>query len=99
MTSTTDLVDHFRLDAECHDNFTLIYSPVPGRRNAKREDKWSKTNALGQGSFGIVWLEENLCEGTQNLRAVKVIIKGLGYGTGFKIDYARELYAMARLTR
>ena len=99
MTFTSDLIDHFRLDAEYHDDFTLIFSPVPGRRNAKREDKWSKKKALGQGSFGIVWLEENFCEGKQNLRAVKEVRKGLGHGAGFKIDYARELYAMAKLSR
>jgi hypothetical protein len=99
MTFTSDLIDHFRLDAEYNDDFTVIFSSVPGRRNAKREDMWFKKKALGQGSFGIVWLEESLSEGTQNLRAVKEVRKGLGHGAGFKIDYARELYAMARLSR
>ena len=99
MTSISDLIDHFRLDAEYHDDFTLIFSPVPGRRNMKREDKWFKKKALGQGSLGIVWLEESFCEGTRNLRAVKEVRKGFGHGAGFKTDYARELYAMAKLTK
>lgn len=95
----SDLVEHFRLDAQCHDDHTLIYLPVRGRRCEKIQEKWTKLRPLGQGSFGIVWLEQKVGEDTRDVRAVKGIRKGMGHQLAFNIYYARELYAMARLTR
>jgi hypothetical protein len=68
-------------------------------RGEKIQEKWTRLKALGQGSFGIVWLEEKVGEGTKDVRAVKEIRKGMGHRLAFNIDYAGELYAMARLTR
>jgi hypothetical protein len=95
----SELVEHFRLDAQCHDDHTLVSLPVRGRRSEKRQEKWTRMKALGQGSFGIVWLEQKVGEDTKDVRAVKEIRKGMGHRLAFNIDYARELYAMARLTR
>jgi hypothetical protein len=95
----SELVEHFRLDAQCHDGHTLISLPVRGRRGEKRQEKWTKLKPLGQGSYGIVWLEQKVGEDTTDVRAVKEIRKGMGHQLPFKVYYARELYAMARLTR
>ncbi|KIX03991.1 uncharacterized protein Z518_07544 [Rhinocladiella mackenziei CBS 650.93] len=95
----SELVEHFRLDAQCHDDHTLVSLPVRGRRGEKRQEKWTRIKALGQGSFGIVWLEQKVGEDTKEVRAIKEIRKGMGHRLSFNIDYARELYAMARLTR
>jgi hypothetical protein len=95
----SELVEHFRLDAQCRDDHTLVSLPVRGRRSEKRQEKWTKLKALGQGSFGIVWLERKVGEDTKDVRAVKEIRKGMGHQLAFNISYARELYAMAKLTR
>src|ERR1700742_28486 len=88
----SELVEHFRLDAQCHDDHTLVSRPVRGRRGEKRQEKWMRLKALGQGSFGIVWLEQRNSEGTKDVRAVKEIRKGMGRQVAFNIYYARELY-------
>jgi hypothetical protein len=98
-SAISELVEHFRLDAQRHDDHTLISFPVRSRRNEKRQEKWVRKGALGQGSFGIVWLEQKIGEDTKDVRAVKEIRKGMGRRLAFNIDYARELYAMAKLTR
>jgi hypothetical protein len=99
-TLSSELIDHFRIDAQIYDEHTLIFTPVRGRRNAKQQEKWiRRKREIGQGSFGTVWLEERIEGGESAVRAVKEVRKTLGQGKGFEADYARELYAMARLTK
>lgn len=58
----------------------------------RTKKRWIKQNELGSGTFGEVWLEQNQ-EG--ETRAVKCVKKR----TGYKIDYYRELLAMAKLSK
>src|SRR5947209_13491594 len=96
-TLSSELIDHFRIDAQICEEHTLIFTPVRGRRNAKQEEKWiRRKREIGQGSLGTVWLEERVYGGGSATRAVKEVRKSLGQGKGFEHDYARELYAMAR---
>jgi hypothetical protein len=95
-----DLVDHFRLETQRDEDITCIRVLYPDRRrrNAKVQEEWRRKDPLGQGSFGLVWLYQKLGP-NKDVRAVKEIRKGLNYQRAFNIEYARELYAMAKLTR
>jgi hypothetical protein len=94
--SISDLVDHFKLEAEfrhdCTVEITRSLSRSRGRKMVKVERKWVKKNDLGRGTFGDVWLEKNQLGG---IRAVKGVKKNLNNG----IDYHKELLAMAKLSK
>jgi hypothetical protein len=53
--------------------------------------KWARIKDLGQGSFGKVWLEEE--SSSKQLRAIKAVWRDS------KIDYLREIRALAALTK
>jgi len=94
-TSVSDLVDHFRLDAQVQADCTLeiIRMVHPrGRRTIRSEKRWIKQNELGYGTFGEVWLEKNQKGET---RAIKGVRKRKNTG----IDYYKELLAMAKLSK
>ena len=63
-------------------------------RKAKREKSWIARRKLGQGTFGCVTLE---VESNGDLRAVKKLSKV--FCSKAKIDYRKELLAMAKLSR
>ena len=72
-----DLLEHFRLDAmvtaECTTHVEYKTDRARGIRKEKVERRWYRTQCIGRGAFGVVWLEvkeEN--DGVEN-RAVKVI--------------------------
>lgn len=99
--SAEDLLDHFKLDAEVHDQYTLhfVYKPnrVLGRRE-KVQTKWERGGELGEGAFGQVWQES--CRetgGSLVSRAVKNIRKGRMKSYG--IDYKKELLALAKFSK
>ena len=99
MSSASDLLNHFKLDAKVFSDYTLHTSyranRTRGLRKEKVEDKWERQRSIGQGSFGEVWLEVK-CQGTgaaTEERAVKIINKNRM--RTFNIDYRRELSALA----
>ena len=94
----SDSVSHFRLDARVFQDHTIIVKRVRGRRNAKKEEKWvrSEKRAFAEG-FGQVWLEHEEAN-PSNVRAVKVIKKPQR-GQNFQNQHERELYALAALSK
>jgi hypothetical protein len=92
----SDLVDHFKLETQICQHYTLEMTRTlnrdRGRRAAKTEKKWTKRRDLGYGAFGEVWLEENQFGET---RAVKGVKKNRNIG----VDYYKELLAMANLSK
>lgn len=93
--SVSDLIDHFRLDAQHQGDCTLeiIRTAQPhGRRIIQSEKRWIKQGELGYGTFGEVWLEKNQ---KGEARAIKAIKKRKNPG----IDYYKELLAMAKLSK
>lgn len=100
--STSDLLDHFKLDAKFFPNYTLQTSYEPdntrGRQKKKIETKWFRTTTIGHGSFGEVWLEtESQEEGKANQRAVKIL--NIRQMNAHGIDYRRELTALAKFSK
>jgi hypothetical protein len=95
-TTVSDLVDHFKLEIEFHQDCTLEITRTlqynRGRRMIKDEKRWTKQEDLGCGTFGEVWLEKNQSGGT---RAIKRVKKNKSIG----IDYYKELLAMAKLSK
>ncbi|KAL8745775.1 MAG: hypothetical protein Q9190_002132 [Brigantiaea leucoxantha] len=93
MTATSDLLNHYRIDAICHPDYVIHTSYVSRRaRNVqtmKVEKKWENVKAIGWGSFGEVLLQQSQNEE----RAVKVLRKKQMEKE--KIDYKRELEALA----
>lgn len=98
MTTSSDFIEHFKLETQWHEDHTLhvSYRSVRSRGHQKLriEDRWYRKQKLGQGAFGTVWLETN-SDGAD--RAVKEI--GRDHGFSSLVDYKRELLAMAKLSK
>ncbi len=93
MAYVPDLVDHFRLETQFLPNHIVSTSNV-GRRKVRVEKRWIKGKRVGRGTFGDVWLETG-SDGDK--RAVKTIEKQIT--SRYKIDYMKELFAMAKLSK
>jgi hypothetical protein len=97
-----DLIEHFKLDAQVFGEHTLhieyVSDPARGIRKARIEKRWDKERYIGHGAFGDVWLEVQKERGQVAAeRAVKSIQKR--QMESVKIDYRRELLALAKLSR
>ena len=76
-----------------HVQHTIFHSGVSqGKRLVKTVKTWHRGRELGRGSSGTVFLERSE---KGELRAVKDIVKDKN--SSIKIDYRRELEAMAVL--
>jgi hypothetical protein len=100
--SSSDLLEHFKLNAKVFPDYTLHTSTksdrTRDRRKEKVETKWYRKTSIGHGSFGEVWLEtESQKEGTANQRAVKILNKR--WMRAYEIDYSRELTALAKFSK
>jgi hypothetical protein len=98
----SDLIDHFKLEARQfpdHVLHTEYYSdPSRGLRKIGVEKRWYRQQSLGRGSFGAVWLEVYRDDvGKVANRAVKEIDKR--HMQAVKLDYKRELLALAKLSK
>jgi hypothetical protein len=98
----SELIEHFKLDAQYHHDYTLqvSYAPNPaqGFRKVRVEKRWQREKPLGFGTFGTVWLEVSReGEGVTAERAVKELRKGFLRQVG--VDYGRELLALAKLSK
>ncbi|KAI4131429.1 MAG: hypothetical protein LQ347_002986 [Umbilicaria vellea] len=99
MESSSDLVEFFKLEtcflADCIEHTRAVPDPARKRRKPIKEIKrWRRVRELGEGGFGVVWLEE---EQDGELRAVKEIRKRDQLSS--RIDISRELLAMAYFSR
>src|ERR1700743_3172921 len=97
-----DLIEHFKLDAQICGDHTLhteyVSDPARGARKVKVEKRWYKERHLGDGAFGDVWLEaQKESDRVTAERAVKILQKRRM--ESLKIDYKRELLALAKLSR
>ena len=98
MDTSQDLVDHFKLEVEQLPEYTqhthYKSDSSHGLRKLEIVKRWRKKQDIGEGAFGIVWLE---VEEDGSERAVKAISRRLcSYN---KIDYKKELAAMAKLSK
>ncbi|KAH7077061.1 kinase-like domain-containing protein [Paraphoma chrysanthemicola] len=95
----SDLVRDSKLDATFHGEITRHVIEIAGhnarQRKIKQHQLWQRTESLGEGAYGTVWLEK-LVEGkcTVSERAVKVIKKQVHKN----VDYSRELEAIAKFS-
>ena len=97
-----DLIEHFRLNAQICVDHTLhieyVSDPARGTRKTKVVKRWDRERHLGHGAFGDVWLEvRKEHDQVTAERAVKIIQKRRMVSV--KIDYKRELLALAKLSR
>jgi hypothetical protein len=101
MTRLPDLVSHSKLEASTANNYTTyIYKdPDPGtRKTIVREERWRRTELLGRGAYGDVWLEECFSgQSHSQLRALKQI--RLGKKALLKPEHClQELEAIAKFS-
>jgi hypothetical protein len=101
-SSGSDLINHFKLDAEYFSDHILhteyVSDPARGLRKVKVEKRWYRQTNIGHGGFGAVWLEvRREGESIKAQRAVKEINKGRMKAV--KIDYRTELLALAKLSK
>jgi hypothetical protein len=97
---TSDLVRDLELKTIFEGQATLHIVRGHGTHQSlqEREERWRRKRKIGNGSFGVVWLEECITNDRQvlRLRAVKEIVrKDTSSNT---IDYGRELEAMAKFS-
>jgi len=59
----------------------------------RKKHKWKANQELGQGAFGVVWLEKLVGGGDADVRAVKKINKEDAK------NYNRELHAIAKFSK
>ena len=99
MTSNSDLLDHYKLDAAQFDGCVVHTSYVSDRalnlRKVKVEKKWANVKLIGQGTFGEVWLQKEV--NSEKERAVKVLRKHQMERQA--IEYKRELEALAKFDK
>ncbi|MCJ1319254.1 hypothetical protein MMC15_004590 [Xylographa vitiligo] len=99
MTSNTELVDHFKVDAQVTPTYTLhekiIWDPAEGVRGSVKKEFWRSVRPVGNGSYGQVILQQG--DGSQ-LRAVKTIPRRR-HGEPKDLDLSRELLAMASFAK
>jgi hypothetical protein len=99
--SSEDLLDHFKLEAEVFPEYTLHPSYRLNRTRGVREKiekKWKRMESIGAGTFGQVWREIHCqSDGTQDVRAVKVIEKQRMRAQ--QIDFKKELLALAKFSK
>jgi hypothetical protein len=97
----SDLINHYKLVARIHHEYTeqVIHKsdPINGRRKVTIEKRWHKVKRLGKGQYGVVYLEREETNGVESQRAVKQVPKLLE--SGARVDYSRELSAMAILSK
>ena len=96
MTPVPDLVRITKLDTQffpdqkCTQHVKYVTKSATERRKVGKEEKWTRGERLGRGSFGIVWLERCIQGDMKGeVRAVKKVQK-----LDSK-DYYRELEAIA----
>lgn len=98
--SAVDLVRDTYRETEAVPGFTkhVVWESnrSAGQRRVRREELWKRERKLGDGAFGLIWLE-SCTKGKDpgSLRAVKEIAKS---PTSTKIEYERELEALAKFS-
>ena len=103
VNESSDLIDLFKLDATYTSEYTTQISterdPSRGARKIKIEKRWYRGDSLGHGAFGAVWVEHNsnMSDTAAAVRAVKEVSKG--YMQRIRLDYKRELIALAKLSK
>lgn len=99
MAPTSDLLDHYKLDAHQIGDSVIHYSyrtdRACGLRKLKVEEKWDNVRPIGYGSFGEVWQQKRNSSNEQ--RAVKVLRKQQMKSWG--INYEREIEALAKFDK
>ncbi|MCJ1401950.1 hypothetical protein MMC11_005167 [Xylographa trunciseda] len=99
MTSNSELVDHFKVDAQVTPTHTLhekiISDPAEGVRGSIKKEVWQVVRPIGHGTFGQVLLQKG---DRGQLRAVKSIVRRR-HGESKDLDLSRELLAMASFAK
>ena len=99
MESSSDLIAFFKLETrflhDCTEHTRAVPDPNRKRRKSiKGVKQWRRVRELGEGGFGLVWLEK---EQHGELRAVKEIRKRDQQSN--RIDISRELLDIAYFSR
>ncbi|KAI9782137.1 MAG: hypothetical protein M1839_005484 [Geoglossum umbratile] len=96
-----DLLEHFRLDAkvtvESSTHIDYKTDETQGICKEKVERRWHRTQCIGRGVFGVVWLEVREESGGVEKRAVKVIDKKMMQRR--RVDYKMELLALSEFSK
>lgn len=101
-SAASDLLDHFRLEAEVFPTYTSHVSyrsdRTHGTRKERVEKRWYKDKVLGHGSFGEVCLEvHRQGDIVADTRAVKKLDKAKM--RSWRVDYEGELLALAKFSK
>ncbi|KAH7152607.1 kinase-like domain-containing protein [Dactylonectria macrodidyma] len=99
-----DLVQHWRLETAFCDGLTLhtkhVSNAATGLWRTPVEERWQRKKKLGQGGFGVVWLEQ-CTDGisTGQVRAVKQIQTSFGNQTVTPKMLSSELSAIIKFSQ
>jgi hypothetical protein len=105
MPPVSDLVRDSKLETAFYENYTqhvyCVSGADPRQRKIRKEERWERREYLGTGTFGTVWLEKLVTDGSEEkYRAIKEIRKEMrkGMQQSGVIDYSRELEAIAKFS-
>jgi hypothetical protein len=100
-----ELVRDSRLQASSQGDVTVHTRP-PGRRGLSRHESWARERILGNGGYGVVWLEREVKASDENrdasaprLRAVKCVKIPPSSSPRAGGKYIRELEALAKFSQ
>ncbi|KXJ90519.1 kinase-like domain-containing protein [Microdochium bolleyi] len=96
-----DIVRDARIETEFPDEYTTKHVRYKAgtsarHRRLRKEETWTRSSLLGQGAYGIVYLEHRKDDLKQRKRAVKEIKKFVR--PGIEVDYWRELEAIFKFS-
>ena len=90
LVRVSKLETEFSLNPEYTQHVQYVSGTTLRQRRVRKEERWKREKTLGNGSFGIVWLERCVQgDGEGKVRAVKKVQKL------DSSDYHRELEAIA----
>lgn len=87
------------LETDLRDDYTVhTYREAPQRAAPPREEFWQRTTRIGQGGFGVVWLES--CVRGQGVDGPKLrAVKEIKTHNSSALSYSRELDAFTKFSQ
>ena len=76
LVQVSKLDTQFNLDPQYTQHVRYVSSSITKQRRIRKEEKWKRERRLGQGGFGVVWLEQCIQGDSKGeVRAVKKVPK------------------------
>lgn len=95
-----ELVRDTELETELHEGYTIhVHRDAPQRAAPPRQEVWKRQKRIGEGGYGIIWLE-TCASGRKPNGPLHRAVKQIGVQSFSDVtDYHRELDAFAKFSQ